>query len=44
NPPFTAAMIGVLDHDDLVESKAAWEQLGLQPTSLEDTLTAVLTG
>lgn len=42
NPPFTAAMLGVLDHDDSVESRAAWDLLGLRPTSLEETLAAVL--
>ncbi len=44
NPPFTKAMLGVLDHDDAIESNAGWQTLGMSaPTSVDDMLAAVLT-
>lgn len=43
NPPVTRAMLGVLDHDDVVESAAAWQQLALAPpTPLDEMLAKVL--
>jgi len=38
NPPFTRAMLGVLDHDDRIDPGAALEVLGLSLTSLNDML------
>ena len=43
NPPLTAAMLGVLDHDDQVDSGRALAALGLDGlTGLDDMLAAVL--
>jgi uncharacterized protein YbjT (DUF2867 family) len=45
NPPVTAAMLDVLDHDDSIDPQAAMQALGLSElTSLDATLAAVLTG
>jgi len=38
NPPITTSMLGVLEHDDRIDSGAACEQLGLSLTPLDDTL------
>lgn len=38
NPPITTSMLGVLEHDDRVDSTDACEQLGLSLTPLDDTL------
>lgn len=38
NPPITSAMLGVLQHDDRVDTKPACERLGLRLTSLDETL------
>lgn len=38
NPPITSAMLGVLQHDDQVDSSEACEQLGLTLTPLDETL------
>lgn len=43
HPPFTRAMLGVLDHDDAVYSDAAWQTLKLaERTTLDDMLEKVL--
>lgn len=42
NPPVTVAMLGVLDHDDAVDVKACCELLGLELTTLDETLAKVL--
>ncbi len=42
NPPLTAAMLGVLDHDDQVDTAAATSLLGLRLTSLDNMLRRVL--
>ena len=42
SPPVTRAMLGVLDHDDEVNNKAALEELGIELTNLDETLQAVL--
>ena len=42
SPPVTRAMLGVLDHDDAVETTKAARKLGLRLTSLDDMLRAVL--
>lgn len=42
NPPVTRAMLGVLDHDDDVDSAAALRELGISLTPLDETLAAVL--
>ncbi len=43
NPPFTQAMLGVLDHDDDVDSTAAMQALGIaELTPLDDMLRKVL--
>lgn len=38
NPPLTRAMVGVLDHDDDVETEKACERLGIRLTPLDQTL------
>lgn len=38
NPPLSLAMLGVLQHDDRVDSGPACERLGLELTSLDETL------
>ena len=40
NPPLTRAMLGVLDHDDDIDSTGATRALGLDLTPLDDTLRA----
>lgn len=42
NPPFTRDMLGVLDHDDLVDSTLIYEKLALTPTELPTMLARVL--
>jgi uncharacterized protein YbjT (DUF2867 family) len=44
NPPITAAMLGVLDHDDCIDSMAAAAQLGIRLTSLDDMLRRCVMG
>jgi len=42
NPPITAAMMGVLDHDDSIDSKDVMTQIGLEElTSLDSMLGSV---
>ena len=38
HPPFTRAFLGVLQHDDRIDSKEACEQLGVELTPLDQTL------
>lgn len=38
NPPFTRAMLGVLDHDDEASNAEALRELGLELTELDETL------
>jgi NADH dehydrogenase len=38
DPPLTRAMVGVLDHDDVVDSEKTCEQLGIRLTALDQTL------
>jgi uncharacterized protein YbjT (DUF2867 family) len=38
NPPLTSAMLGVLQHDDCVDSEEACKRLGIALTSLDATL------
>ncbi len=38
DPPITRAMIGVLEHDDHIDNRAALDHLGIELTSLDDTL------
>jgi uncharacterized protein YbjT (DUF2867 family) len=38
SPPLSRAMVGVLDHDDRVETKETCERLGIQLTPLDETL------
>jgi len=38
NPPITAAMLGVLEHDDCIDPEPACRRLGLELTPLEETL------
>jgi NADH dehydrogenase len=38
DPPLTRAMVGVLDHDDVVDSLKSAERLGIRQTPLEHTL------
>ena len=39
NPPITAAMMGVLDHDDSIDTKDAMTKIGLEKlTSLDSML------
>ena len=42
NPPVTAAMLGVLDHDDAIDTRAATNLLGLTHTPLDEMLRRVL--
>ncbi len=42
SPPVTRAMLGVLDHDDEVDPGPALEVLGLELTSLDETLARCL--
>jgi len=42
NPPVTRAMLGVLDHDDRVDSREACMALGMSLTPLDETLKRVL--
>jgi NADH dehydrogenase len=43
NPPMTATMLDVLDHDDAIDPENGVAQLGMDPlTPLDDTLRAVL--
>ena len=42
SPPVTRAMLGVLDHDDRVDNGPALKELGIELTSLDETLQAVL--
>jgi NADH dehydrogenase len=42
NPPVTRAMLGVLDHDDNIDSQAAIAQLGINLTPLDEMLQQVL--
>ena len=44
NPPVTRAMLGVLDHDDSVDTRSACLTLGLSLTSLDEVLVKVLGG
>jgi hypothetical protein len=41
-PPVTRAMLGVLDHDDAVDTAEAAKHLGVRLTSLDVMLAAVL--
>jgi len=38
NPPITVAMLGVLQHDDRIETGPACQRLGIELTSLNETL------
>jgi hypothetical protein len=38
NPPITPSMLGVLQHDDTVDSTPATEALGIELTPLDETL------
>lgn len=42
NPPVTAAMLGVLDHDDCIDPAPACERLGVKLTPLDETLDRVV--
>jgi uncharacterized protein YbjT (DUF2867 family) len=42
NPPVTRAMLGVLDHDDQIDSQESLEKLGLTLTPLNKTLSKIL--
>ena len=42
NPPFTREMLGVLDHDDAVDSTLTYDNLALTPTDLPDMLARVI--
>jgi len=42
NPPVTRAMLGVLDHDDAIDTRAAADLLGLTLTPLDEILRRVL--
>jgi uncharacterized protein YbjT (DUF2867 family) len=44
NPPLTRAMLGVLDHDDRIDTQQAVDALGLTLTSLDETLRRCLGG
>jgi uncharacterized protein YbjT (DUF2867 family) len=44
NPPITAAMLGVLDHDDCIDPAAAATQLGIRLTSLDEMLRRCVRG
>ena len=41
NPPVTRAMLGVLDHDDDIDPEPASAALGIELTSLEQTLARI---
>jgi len=43
NPPVTRAMLGVLDHDDAINTSVATHLLGLTLTPLDEVLRSVLT-
>jgi len=43
NPPVTRAMLGVLDHDDVIDTGDATNLLGLTLTPLDEVLRNVLT-
>ena len=43
NPPVTRAMLGVLDHDDAIDTSVATNLLGLTLTPLDEVLRNVLT-
>ncbi len=38
NPPFTPAMLAVLEHDDAIDAQAAARSLGMELTPLDETL------
>ena len=38
NPPMTRAMLGILDHDDNIDTGASVQKLGITLTSLDETL------
>ena len=38
DPPLTRAMVGVLDHDDVVDAEETCERLGIRLTPLDQTL------
>lgn len=38
DPPVTPAMLEVLEHDDRIDPKPAFDELGLTPTPLDETL------
>ena len=38
NPPMTCAMLGILDHDDNIDTGAIVQKLGITLTSLDETL------
>ena len=42
NPPVSRAMLGVLDHDDAIDPRPACRALGIELTSLDETLRRVL--
>jgi len=44
NPPITAAMLGVLDHDDCIDPAPAAAKLGIRLTSLDDMLRRCVRG
>ncbi len=44
DPPVTRAMLGVLDHDDRVDTAPALAALGIELTPLDDTLRRCLAG
>ena len=41
NPPLSADMLGVLDHDDHIDPRSAAAALGIRLTSLEETLARI---
>jgi NADH dehydrogenase len=42
NPPLTPAMLGVLEHDDAIDSAEACRRLGISQTPLDETLRRAL--
>lgn len=42
NPPVTRAMLGVLDHDDVIDPSSACQTLGITLTPLDETLNRIL--
>ncbi len=42
NPPMTRAMLGILDHDDNVNSSTCVQKLGITLTSLDETLKKIV--